>query len=373
MDTINISFSRFFCLINGCTIILSSQLPAISEDVTIQGVGDWKPTISGAFAYRIFDLQAVVVNISNMYLIRGNAVGSSTAGYGGAINTSSSGTTLQVTNVGFFENHATSRGGAIQVSAGIIVINNSTFSNNTVDYYGGAIGQYYGVLILTNSTISGNSAVDGGGIEIQGSSETRLTNVTLSGNTAKGRGGGISRIGTSQLVSLNNVTITGNTADFANIGSGNGGGIYRGGGNIAVYNSIIAGNYDSPNNSGSGTIHPDCSGELVSSAYTLLGMNNGCTGPVNGVDGNKVGTIASPIPPVLNPLANNGGATQTHSLSPFSPAVDSGNPLTPGGGGFAACAAADQRGVSRPIGLRCDMGAFEGSSGTVIFLPVIRR
>jgi hypothetical protein len=57
--------------------------------------------------------------------------------------------------------------------------------------------------------------------------------------------------------------------------------------------------------------------------------------------------------PSLGPLQDNGGATPTHALLPGSPAIDAGsNPV---------CPATDQRGVTRPKGLRCDIGAFEQS------------
>jgi len=53
-----------------------------------------------------------------------------------------------------------------------------------------------------------------------------------------------------------------------------------------------------------------------------------------------------------------------------SPAIDAGNPATPGSGGNA-CQATDQRGVSRPVGMRCDMGAYEGSVPWIP-TPVVR-
>ena len=62
--------------------------------------------------------------------------------------------------------------------------------------------------------------------------------------------------------------------------------------------------------------------------------------------------------PALGPLADNGGPTPTHALSAASPAVNAGNPNVLGSGG-ASCAATDQRGIDRPSGLRCDIGAFE--------------
>ncbi len=386
VDTISISQSRQVCLPNpsACIIVLSSPLPAVSEDVTITGVTGalkWTPTISGANAYRVFDLGAVTVNISNLNIINGNATGISTAGYGGAIKTSDNDTTLTVSNVYFSGNHAQHRGGALHVSGGTTTVNNSTFFSNTVDDLGGAIEQYAGILIITGSTLSGNSADlgYGGGIGVQGSSDTRLTNVTISGNKALIGGGGISRFGLSPtIMSLNNVTISNNTADSNNDGSGDGGGIYRGSGTVTAANTIIAGNFDTPNNSGTGTIHPDCSwwpisDTLTSFGYNLLGRSDGCAGLTNGVNGDKVGTNANPLNALLGPPAWNGGSTQTHALLPGSPAIDAGNPLTPGGGGFGACAAIDQRGVTRPIGSQCDMGAYEAPPYLKLFLPLITK
>jgi hypothetical protein len=62
--------------------------------------------------------------------------------------------------------------------------------------------------------------------------------------------------------------------------------------------------------------------------------------------GNQVNTPAG-----LGPLANNGGFTQTHLLQPGSAAIE--------GGTNAGCPPADQRGVLRPLGVTCDVGAVE--------------
>jgi hypothetical protein len=62
--------------------------------------------------------------------------------------------------------------------------------------------------------------------------------------------------------------------------------------------------------------------------------------------------------PKLAPLAFNGGPTRTHALLDGSPAIDNGI--------GAACVddmaaplTRDQRGVQRPWGAACDIGAFE--------------
>ena len=57
------------------------------------------------------------------------------------------------------------------------------------------------------------------------------------------------------------------------------------------------------------------------------------------------------LDPLLGPLADNGGPTPTMALLPGSPAIDAGDD--------SACPPTDQRGVARPQGLACDIGAFE--------------
>ncbi len=57
--------------------------------------------------------------------------------------------------------------------------------------------------------------------------------------------------------------------------------------------------------------------------------------------------------PKLDTLADNGGPTKTMALLAGSPAIDAGNSET--------CTAADQRGVTRPQGESCDIGAYESA------------
>src|SRR6185436_3105556 len=60
------------------------------------------------------------------------------------------------------------------------------------------------------------------------------------------------------------------------------------------------------------------------------------------------------VDPMLGPLQDNGGQTFTRALLAGSPAIDSGG----------ACAGfPDQRGVERPQGGACDIGAFEFACG----------
>jgi hypothetical protein len=416
-DTIGFSLGTQ-CNLVPCTITLTSALPIVTEDLTINGNNT---TVSGANAFRVFDLGVVTVSISNLGIANGN-----TAGNGGAINMSdgisTQGTTLNLTHVFFSNNHA-DFGGAIYEPRGTLTIDHSNFSGNTAVTGGGAIGEerngskltvvnlifnnntavgsggamallsdatisdssftgnsgefggaisiLLGDLKLIDSVFNNNVATIGGGainISVNGGTAT-LTNVTLSGNAAKNNGGGIDA--NRGTLNLNNMTITNNTADNDFDGAGDGGGIFRGNATVQIQNSIIAGNFDTPGNAGGGTKNPDCSGTFSSQGYNLIGRNDGCGGFVNGTNGDKVGSGASPIDPLLAALANNGGPTQTHALLPGSPAINAGNPLAPGSGGFA-CVSTDQRNIARPQGSACDIGAFEFEFRS-LYLPLISR
>ena len=67
-------------------------------------------------------------------------------------------------------------------------------------------------------------------------------------------------------------------------------------------------------------------------------------------DGSCNITTVSPNSLKLGPLANNGGATQTHALGQGSVAINAA---------AGSCLINDQRGVHRPQGADCDVGAFE--------------
>lgn len=449
MDTINFSLG-VICHVIQCTLLLAGALPAVSQDLTINGGG---VQISGQNLYVVFNLGGVVVNLSNLIVangkgnfgggiimsgttltlnnvwVSGNHAHSGSGiyqpsgtlyafnsrflgniaeanGYGGAIgqsggsaiisntlfsgNTGGSGSAvtslsvsgLQVTDSVFDGNFANLWGGAIYLQDQTVQasIAGSSFTNNhaltsTVGFGGGAIWLSGGVLTLANSTFTTNTSESRAGALGVFGGQVTLTNVTVSGNTAKNSGGGLyvqtdNPFSSPLMLDINNVTITGNTADSDNNNTGDGGGIFALSGTVNIQNSILAGNFDTPNNTGAGTVHPDCSGIFALPHYNLIGRNGGCVGFVNGSNGNLVGTAGSPLNALLAPLANNGGSTLTHALLSGSPAVNAANPLAPGSGGLA-CAAADQRGVMRPLGSLCDMGAFE--AGTRVFLPLVRR
>jgi hypothetical protein len=282
-----------------------------------------------------------------------NNVGTSLSAAGGGINSNG---TITITNSTVRGNEAFNGGGIYVAGHGNLFMEDSTVRGN-VTLNGGGGGGIYGAeafpgpstanLTITSSLIKNNDGFGPGG-GIYSSGALTMTNSTLSGNSAGSYGGGI--YVDEGPVLLDSVTITDNSAHnnlFA-YPAGDGGGISNlFAAPVTVTNSIIAGNFD---NTIAGAIHPDCSGNFISGWYNLIGDDTGCVGFVNGVNFDQVGTSLAPINPMLNPLANNGGPTQTHQLQLGSPAIDTGNP---------ACPATDQRGAPRPIGLGCDIGAFE--------------
>jgi hypothetical protein len=228
-------------------------------------------------------------------------------------------------------------------TAGTLTIANSRIDNNIG---GGLLTQTSTTIV--NSVIYNNTSDSNGGGIYHGLSSLTIINSTISGNSAEVHGGGM--ILSSGDAQLYNVTIANNTADSDGSGNGEGGGVYINSGSFTMQNSIIADNID---NSGTGTLHPDCSGILTSAGYNLIEATTGCT-----ITGDTTGNRLNLLP-LLGPLQNNGGSTQTHALLVGSPAVNAGNP--------AGCL--DQNGVLLTTDQRgyvrngvCDMGAYEYNS-----------
>ena len=184
-------------------------------------------------------------------------------------------------------------------------------------------------LTVTNSTFAGNSASLGGGIFW---SDGRFS-------PAFNYGGG-----------LINVTIVDNRADY-----GYGGGISSDlvgtTSHLTVSNTIIA------RNTAMCGYGPDVAGEFVSNGYNLVGDDSFSYGAFVAA-GDRVGTTASPIDPLLAPLGNYGGPTQTMALLPGSLALGAGSiALAVDASGNRL--STDQRGLARPVNGTVDIGAFE--------------
>lgn len=213
------------------------------------------------------------------------------------------------------------------------VIQDTTLSNNTSTLGDG--GGYFNSWesILTNVTIDGNTA-DGGGGGINNQWVLNLSNATVTGNTATaGDGGGIRN---TWELGINNATIAGNTAT-----AGNGGGIYNSSG-ILLTNSIVGDNT-------AGGLGPDCNttSDITSGGPNLVEDESDCD-----IVGDTLSVLTGQDPLLDTAgLADNGGPTKTIALQSTSPALNTGDDGT--------CESADQRGIARPQGDHCDLGALE--------------
>jgi hypothetical protein len=182
---------------------------------------------------------------------------------------------------------------------------------------GGAIANLGATVAITNSTFSGNVAVDGGAIYHEAGTLT-LRHGTLAGNEATRNGGGLMRLGrTDNTLSLANTLVATNTA------AGTGPDLY--------------------------SQADTTDGRFTSLGGNLVGIGDGGLGLADGVDGDRVGSLATPLDPLLDTLRNNGGYNATLGLLTGSPAIGSAR--------IAESVATDQRGYPRDSAP--DIGAFE--------------
>lgn len=241
-------------------------------------------------------------------------------------------------------NTAGETGGGIYGLAADVIVSGSTVSGNQAGQTGGGLfTEGAGLMILTMDTFNDNEATAGGGLGIESNGDAALRNSTVSGNRARSNGGGIYLNDNDAELTVNNSTIAGNVADSDQVGGGSGGGLYNLDGAPLIYNSVLGDNRVA----GLGGGEPDCDGG-IGLVYSLL--ENDCPGLGSN---NVVGQD-----PMLKDLAANGGQTKTHALRAASPALEIGDPDTPGTTEFD-CFVADQRGEPRPGGPRCDAGAYE--------------
>jgi Zn-dependent metalloprotease len=243
----------------------------------------------------------------------------------------------------------------------ILVNNGVTARIENINLTNGYTSQGAGIYNQGNLTITGtviyNNRVyeDGAGI-YQRSGKLTVENSTISNNTAKSSGGGIYVY--DGVVAINHATITQNVAvDPTSLSIGGGLSNYFNK-PVTISNTIVAGNIAES--------VPDCRGIITSGGYNLIGYNDllgyreGCY--INPVEGDQVGSINTPLNALLGNLKNNSGGTLTHALLPGSPAIDAG--------GMERCASKDQRGMVRPQGSSCDIGAFEGFESQSAIAPV---
>ncbi len=289
--------------LSGQTVLLTSGQLQLANNLTIDGSGlPGGIKIDGGHSNRVFAVAGGATVTLNSLVI--------TNGFPGAGNW----------------------GGAI-ANSGTIAMNNCTLAGNSVDSSsaGGAI-ENDGPLALTGCTFCGNSGGFAGAIDNR--SACTLRNCTFYGNVATGgNGGAIDNVYSATLSTLQ-CTFSGNSA------AGVGGAVDNYLSQVNVTNTIIAGN--------AGSDIYDWSGSTVS-----LGGSNIVLSLVN-AGGTVVGAnsiIAAN--PLLAPLGNYGGRTQTLPPQSGSPAIDAGSDAAASG------ITTDQRGYPRLSGLHVDIGAVE--------------
>lgn len=288
---------------------------SLGTEIVIQSSGTLKINSPAAYALsidggagsnRLFRSDGATITISGLTLKGGNGGGSN----GGAVLANAGSMTLD--RVYIKENSSTQNGGGVSFIGGTHRISNSTIASNTSDGFCGGIHNSQATLVIINTTITGNSAGAGG----------------------VGEGGGVCNDGTLQI---RHSTITKNSSR----------GVWQLGGTTNIANTIVSGNF-SPGQSGLEVLFSG--GGFTSAGGNLIGDAVGDSTNT----GSSIAFLATDkqnVDPLLGELNLYGGGTPTHSISPGSPAINSGV--------VTDIQFSDQRGFPRVSGEAADIGAFE--------------
>jgi hypothetical protein len=324
------------------TYTLALGALVINQSVTVVGAGanstviqEPVPADRSSMGDRVFDIAAVSGGLTPTVSISGIEVA------GGDANPSNQ----------YF-------GGDIR-NAGVLTLSDDWITNGFA-CSGGGVGNAEGSLTILDSLVSGNHSAclggDSGGVENFGQPGTPdlpghlvINDSTIADNDARLVGGVFSWNDPNNTMTIENSTIAGNASEDESGGAarGGGGGLGLGDGIARIRNTILAGNVEI---TGGVTTPTNCA---PGPGLTSLGLNID-SGTDCGLSDTTAGQAdQSNTNPLLGSLENNGGPTMTLALGAGSPALD----RVPDNG--AACPATDQRGVPRPQGSACDIGAFE--------------
>ncbi len=331
----------------------------LGSSTTVNATG---ATIDGNALDRVLSVSGNSTSITGLTVTNGHTIG-----FGGGISVGGN-VTLTNVSVTFSRADIFGGGGIYVSSAGALTLKNSVVTSNTGPTGAGIYVGYSAVATIVDSVVSANTATeDGGGVYIEADGTQTITGTTISGNHATGNGGGLAaeagKYQQSPKLHLTNSTISGNTS------GGYGGGIFSGAqADVQLLDVTVANN----NQTGiaslqRGTVelrgtllanpspYADCIGSGITSQDYNLSADASCSLSQTHDLANTVAAIG--------PLANNGGPTSTHALLAGSPAIDK----IPATG--AVCPATDQRGVARPQGPACDIGAYEAKAASLSANP----
>ena len=310
-------------------------------------------SVTGASAFGA----GIYIDHTASFIMNGGSINSNTASGvdskgGGIFNAG----TLTINGpVMINDNEAQAFGGGLYHASGSAIIPDTSFVLNRAAGSGGQGGGVYienpGLPLMDQVLIYANNAVDQGG-GVYSKQDLVITNSTITTNYAWNGGGIYNDMPTSDL-ELFNVTVTKNTSPGT---TGKGAGIFTLG-SVVLSNSVIADNNFVNCETG-------VSGTFASDFYNMEDTNtcNLSLPPWDFPD----------TDPKLGPVADNGGNIDTHALLLGSPAINAGNP-SGCTDHLGAALTTDQRGFTRPVGGRCDIGAFESQYPFGIYLPLILR
>lgn len=306
----------------------SVDIRGAGRDVTIVDGG--YPTFGNSAVFRYpVNFDPVVVNTISSLTVRNGYRGVDA----GRFNT------VNLQNVRLTGNGPGSGAGAFN-NASMLIVRDSLVDNNraidglSCDWYwdgggGGGLGAGCGggAIHVYGSTITNNYAFGLGSGLLMGGYDDVVENTTVSGNRGD-EFGKPTNVGVAALMSGFGQVRFSTFAD-------NQGGGFAVSDQMYAFGNVVQGNTSGVGNCWGGTI--------MSGGYNVSADGSCAFGAATDLNNTDA---------MLQPLADNGGALQTHALLPHSPAVD----LIPG----ASCdLAADERGVARPQGANCDAGAYE--------------
>lgn len=398
----------------------ANGLPVIFTNIRIVGRGSEKVVIkrsdaAGTPEFRLFNISNGRLSLRNLSIQNGNSFSNiGNGGSGGAILLN--GNELIVSNCEFIGNKAGSAGAISIGPNGEAMISNSLFSGNQSDgsfaAHGGAF-RVSGKLTSADSEFTNNFSKEGGGaVYSSPGSETVIRRSLLANNGSGGEGGaisvtsraavsiydstisdnavispfeggGIAATGSEMILTVTNSTISGNSADQ---GAGINFSTFIGSDNssLNVVNSIVSGN-DALLLGGTNEIRFNSRADTFNLNHSLVG-HAGLTSSLairgdfdgeNNIFATSDGDTPTALNNILLPLALNEGSTRTHALPPNSPAINNATDgmnvqafvfslYAPGCRGTEIGPSTplpafrpDQRGVERPSGAACDIGAYE--------------
>jgi hypothetical protein len=327
----------------------------IAKDLTIDGGGGVTVTrVAGSPNFRIFQVGiGSTVLLDSLTMSNGRkSAPSGVDAVGGIILSRGN---LSIVDAVVSGGNASADGGGIYNQNGILQVSNSTITGNVAGNFAGGIVNVgfsnAASAIIVNSSIVDNRAAFSAGITNQGATLS-LSNCTIANNESSGAdpaggGAGLMNVaaGFVTTATVTNCTFNGNRE-------------LSGAANAA--DEVYSGNFGTQSTV---TLKNTILGGSAATATSNLALNNGgvITSQGNNLSSDSgAGVLTGPgdlinIDPVLAPLANYGGTTQTLALLPGSPAINAGT--------SSGAPSTDQRGIAR-VGT-VDIGAFESRGYTL--------